>query len=163
MKLLGFTKGFTISFALLTTCAYSAKISFNSSDNEYQTTPNICTYDQFVCDNGNCLGKESVCDSYNDCGDESDENNCGFWSFWNKVKKTFGYDFYKQTLNHTQDIGNFFKNDVKDAIEDSFGEFPKGFEEFTSSVRKVGRTLEHKFNSELPNKIIEEVKDEVGY
>ena len=147
---------FTISFALFT-CTFSAKISFNSSDNEYETTPNICSNDQFVCKNGNCLLEDSVCDSYNDCGDESDEENCGLWSFWYKFKKTFGQDFYKQMLNQTEDIANFFKNDVEDAIE----EFPKRFEEFTSSVRKVGRTLGHKFDSELPNKIIEEVKEEV--
>ena len=152
---------FTIGFALFN-CASSAKISFNSSSNEYQTTPNICTYDQFVCANGKCIPKEYECDLDNDCEDESDENNCGFLSFWSKVKKTFGYDFYKQVVNQTDDIENFFKNDVKETIEDSFGELPKGFEEFTSSVKKVGHTLEHKVANELPNKIIKVVKEEVG-
>ena len=121
-----------------------------------------CENDQFTCENGNCIPKSYECDQYDDCRDESDEKNCtGLSNFLYKADKTFGYDFYKQTQNITEEIENFFENDVKDAIEDSFGDFPKDFEEFTSSVRKVGRTLEHKFDRELPNKISEEVKEEV--
>ena len=122
-----------------------------------------CENDQFSCENGYCIRESWVCNQYDDCGDASDEKNCtGLLSFLFKARQTFGFDFYKQTRNLTDEIGDIFKNDVKEAIEESFGDFPKDFEEFASSVGKVGRTLEHKFDRELPNKIREEVKEEVG-
>lgn len=34
---------------------------------------------QFTCDNGNCVGDYDVCDSWDDCGDNSDESAC-FWT-----------------------------------------------------------------------------------
>ena len=38
-----------------------------------------CSTNQFRCDNGRCVGSNVLCDSFDDCGDRSDENNsvCG--------------------------------------------------------------------------------------
>lgn len=36
-----------------------------------------CEPNQFVCDNNHCILKTWVCDNEDDCGDESDERNCG--------------------------------------------------------------------------------------
>ena len=33
----------------------------------------MCPRDNFTCANGNCLEISKMCDSYNDCGDNSDE------------------------------------------------------------------------------------------
>ena len=41
----------------------------NHVDNE------LC--DEFKCDNGDCVQETWVCDGFNDCGDNSDENQCG--------------------------------------------------------------------------------------
>ena len=35
-----------------------------------------CTSDQFTCGNGLCLEASRECDGENDCGDNSDEENC---------------------------------------------------------------------------------------
>ena len=42
-------------------------------DADYQKS---CNYDQFTCNNGNCVPKSYMCDGDNDCGDRSDEQNC---------------------------------------------------------------------------------------
>ena len=133
------------------------------------TSPNItgeCEKTQFTCENGKCIRDSWECDQYNDCGDDSDEKNCtGLLSFFYKAQKTFGYDFYKETQNITEEIDDFFHKDVIEAIDDNLFLFidDKDYTEFTSSVRKVGRTLEHKFDRELPKKIREEVKEEVSF
>ena len=36
-----------------------------------------CLNDRFKCDNRNCIHSDWRCDGHNDCGDNSDENNCG--------------------------------------------------------------------------------------
>ena len=37
----------------------------------------VCNIDHFVCDNGGCVSVDFVCDDTNDCGDNSDEQDCG--------------------------------------------------------------------------------------
>ncbi|XP_074662930.1 uncharacterized protein LOC141915334 [Tubulanus polymorphus] len=44
------------------------------------TTSATCEPGDFVCDNGNCLKQTNgslICNKINDCGDGTDENNCG--------------------------------------------------------------------------------------
>ena len=141
-----------------------------NAQNFTSSSPNItgeCDKDQFTCENGRCIHASWECDQQNDCWDDSDEKNCtGLLSFFYKAKKTFGYDFYKQTQNITEEIDDFFHKDVIEAIDVSFGDFiedDEDYTEFTSSVKKFGRTLEHKFDRELPKKIREEVKEEVSF
>jgi len=39
--------------------------------------PPTCGPDQFTCDNRHCIPYGWLCDTDNDCGDMSDEANCG--------------------------------------------------------------------------------------
>lgn len=39
--------------------------------------PPTCSPTQFTCDNRRCIPYSYVCDTDNDCGDLSDESNCG--------------------------------------------------------------------------------------
>ncbi|XP_019618430.1 PREDICTED: very low-density lipoprotein receptor-like, partial [Branchiostoma belcheri] len=41
------------------------------------TRPANCTSLQFHCHNGNCVNERWKCDGIDDCGDNSDEANCG--------------------------------------------------------------------------------------
>ena len=36
-----------------------------------------CDSDQFTCINGQCIPESWKCDATDDCGDNSDEENCG--------------------------------------------------------------------------------------
>ena len=36
-----------------------------------------CDDDEFTCNNGHCVRESWVCDDINDCGDYSDEDQCG--------------------------------------------------------------------------------------
>lgn len=35
-----------------------------------------CAHDEIRCGNGNCIKNNMLCDSYNNCGDDTDETNC---------------------------------------------------------------------------------------
>ena len=35
-----------------------------------------CAHDEFKCVNGKCIQNNMLCDGFNNCGDDSDENNC---------------------------------------------------------------------------------------
>ena len=41
-----------------------------------------CDDDEFLCDNGDCVRVSWVCDDINDCGDYSDEDQCGMKMFF---------------------------------------------------------------------------------
>ena len=41
------------------------------------TVSHTCSSSDFTCANGICIGAELKCDQENDCGDNSDELNCG--------------------------------------------------------------------------------------
>ena len=42
--------------------------------------PPTCSPSQFACDNRRCIPLAYVCDADNDCGDLSDEVDCGTYS-----------------------------------------------------------------------------------
>lgn len=44
--------------------------------------PNCSHYFQFQCENGHCIPNRWKCDRENDCGDWSDEKDCGGKRFW---------------------------------------------------------------------------------
>ena len=39
-------------------------------------TPTACSSDEFTCDNGGCQPDSYRCDDFDDCGDNSDEDDC---------------------------------------------------------------------------------------
>lgn len=41
------------------------------------TEPQLCPENMFMCNNSVCVEPNRVCDFSDDCGDRSDENNCG--------------------------------------------------------------------------------------
>ena len=51
--------------------------------------PTSSTCYNFSCDNGECLPDIHKCDGHDDCGDNSDENNCSTnsLSFLHKLKE----------------------------------------------------------------------------
>lgn len=50
--------------------------------------PNCSRYFQFQCENGHCIPNRWKCDRENDCGDWSDERDCGGKRSWAGVCPT---------------------------------------------------------------------------
>ena len=44
---------------------------------EINSTPASCESNEFYCNNGQCLDESNRCNGRDDCGDYSDEINCG--------------------------------------------------------------------------------------
>ena len=44
---------------------------------QLNSSPVGCSFDQFTCDNGDCIPAFYECDAFDDCGDNSDEDHCG--------------------------------------------------------------------------------------
>ena len=42
-------------------------------------TPSSCSPSDFTCNNGKCLDRNDRCNNVDDCGDNSDENDCGIY------------------------------------------------------------------------------------
>ena len=49
----------------------------NFVDVNYAYYVTECSLDEFVCDNGDCVPLNAICNDRNDCADFSDERNCG--------------------------------------------------------------------------------------
>ena len=68
-----------------------------------------CDDSQFQCNNGNCIQVSWQCDDHDDCGDNSDEINCGMYIigfimkylytiiFWNSISKVFTWIYNSGT------------------------------------------------------------------
>lgn len=54
-----------------------------------------CSDEEFTCNNNKCITKRWVCDGDNDCGDNSDELNCGKVAVFSPPVKHF---FITQSL-----------------------------------------------------------------
>ena len=55
----------------MTVCMYT------DVGSSHGTSPFICSHSEFTCNNGRCVDERGRCDNIDDCGDSSDENNCG--------------------------------------------------------------------------------------
>ncbi|XP_070532290.1 very low-density lipoprotein receptor-like isoform X1 [Ptychodera flava] len=59
------------------TCACPNDMALSKEDHATCKALSSCASDMFHCDNGQCLSMYWVCDGQNDCGDNSDETDCG--------------------------------------------------------------------------------------
>jgi len=48
----------------------------------------VCAPNLYQCDNGQCVRRAEVCDGQNDCGDLTDERNCGTYNPYMRVCNT---------------------------------------------------------------------------
>ena len=68
-----------------------------------------CKSGQFKCSNGNCVPASYQCDRGNDCGDNSDEINCGTYAWSSLRYKSLTLDLLKQLMNvHACIVGSVY-------------------------------------------------------
>lgn len=85
----------------------------------FSTDPNGCEPNEFQCSNKRCVPKNWRCDSDNDCGDESDEQDCatnppGFLCQYHQfacnsnnqcIPKSYQCDMERDCLDGSDEIG----------------------------------------------------------
>ena len=55
-----------------------------------------CESSEFKCSNGKCIRSTRQCDTHDDCGDNSDEQNCGMYIMGFVSKKLYAVVFIGQ-------------------------------------------------------------------
>ena len=56
-----------------------------------------CDDPKFECSNGRCIASSWKCDNEDDCGDNSDEQNCGMYVMGFILKKLYAFFSYHKT------------------------------------------------------------------
>ena len=81
----------------------------------YNLFTDNCAPDDMVCGNKNCIKQEWVCDGEDDCGDGTDESNCGEHNslIIDKSLVTFALQkplilFYKTLIPHKHSFSSGF-------------------------------------------------------